>query len=663
MSRSLTLGNGNLLVCLDKHAQVRDLYFPYVGLENHVGGHYLHRVGVWVEGVLRWLDHPSWNIEISGDKDTFIGAVTAHNNELGITLDIADLVYNEKNIFLRRVTVHNERSSSREIKIFFSQEFEIYESHRGDTAYYDPISSSIIHYNGRRVFLVNGMYESGGFDDYTTGIFQIEGKEGSHKDAEDGILSKNPIEHGLTDSVIGFSLSVSGNDDAALYYWITVSETIQDARDLNNYVILKTPDHLLETTGDFWHAWTNQNSFSFHGLTPDTISLFKQSLYIVRVHTDNHGAIIASCDSDMLQNGRDTYSYMWPRDASYAALSLDMVGDTNVSRRFYEFCNDVITNHGYFMHKYRPDRSLGSSWHPWVRNGKTQLPIQEDETALVIHSLWEHYQASKDLEFIEEVYNSLIKKASLFMIDYRDQKTGLPKPSYDLWEEKYGTSTFTACTVYGALISAARFADLLGKQRGEKRYREAAEEIRTAILTHLYDPTTGNFHKMLNIDERGEFVYDHTIDMSSAYGLFAFGVLEPDDERLERFMENVSATLSVHTPIGGIIRYENDGYFKTSRDAESNPWIITTLWLAQYYIAKAKNETDLEKAKEIINWTQDRAGGAGALSEQFNPYTGEILSASPLTWSHAEFVITIMRYMDKIEMLGVSKKYNLVEQI
>ena len=39
------------------------------------------------------------------------------------------------------------------------------------------------------------------------------------------------------------------------------------------------------------------------------------------------------------------------------------------------------------MHKYRPDKSLGSSWHPWVRNGKPELPIQEDETALVIYAL------------------------------------------------------------------------------------------------------------------------------------------------------------------------------------------------------------------------------------------------------------------------------------
>ena len=102
-----------------------------------------------------------------------------------------------------------------------------------------------------------------------------------------------------------------------------------------------------------------------------------------------------------------------------------------------------------------------SSWHPWVRDGKVQLPIQEDETALVIISLWEYYELSKDLEFIEEVYTTLIKKAADFMSTYRDEVTGLPKPSYDLWEEKYGISTFTASAVYGALMAAGKCFDLM----------------------------------------------------------------------------------------------------------------------------------------------------------------------------------------------------------
>ena len=39
MPRDVPVGNGSLLVCFDQHYQIRELYWPYVGLENHVAGY------------------------------------------------------------------------------------------------------------------------------------------------------------------------------------------------------------------------------------------------------------------------------------------------------------------------------------------------------------------------------------------------------------------------------------------------------------------------------------------------------------------------------------------------------------------------------------------------------------------------------------------------
>ena len=39
----------------------------------------------------------------------------------------------------------------------------------------------------------------------------------------------------------------------------------------------------------------------------------------------------------MLQGGKDTYSYMWPRDASFSAMALDRAGDTNVAKDILNF--------------------------------------------------------------------------------------------------------------------------------------------------------------------------------------------------------------------------------------------------------------------------------------------------------------------------------------
>jgi glucoamylase len=659
MPKSLVLGNGNLLICFDKYAQVSDFFFPYVGLENHTGGHYEHRVGVWVDGQLNWLGNPNWRISVTSEQNALVGQTHAINKTLNVELDFSDVIYNEKDILLRKVKVVNRGASRREIKIYFNHEFEIYESHRGDTAYYDPINNGIIHYNGRRVFFISGRADGRPFNDYSTGVFKIEGKEGTYKDAEDGMLSKNPIEHGPSDSVIGFYLTLNSNEEKVFYYWVAVAESIKDAISLNNYILLKSPEHLLRTSSDYWSAWVNRYNFSFYGLDEKAIELFKKSLFIIRAHTDNRGAILASGDYSMLNYGRDTYSYMWPRDASYSAMALDAAGDQNVSKRYFEFCNKVISDGGYFMHKYRPDQSLGSSWHPWVRNGKTELPIQEDETAIVIYALWKHYEISKDLEFIEDLYNPLIKKSADFMVQYRDPYLKLPKPSYDLWEEKFGTTTYTACTVFGALQAAARFSAVLGKHENEKAYRDAAEEIRQAILRYLYDPAEGIFYKMIN-PENVALQTDKTIDMSSAYGLFAFDVLPPDDERLVKFIKRIEERLSCRTFVGGIARYENDRYYRVANTIPGNPWIITSLWLAQYYIAKAKDASEFEAVKKWIDWAAEYALPSGILPEQLDTYTGEQISAAPLTWSQAEYVLTIIKYLDKLEAMGICIKCNPV---
>lgn len=649
MARSVVLGNGNALVGLDARGQVRDFYFPFVGLENHVGGEsgIYHRIGVWADGKFAWFDDESWQITTRYGGDTFHNLLSARNEKLGVELEFDDVVYNEKNILVRKVSARS-LSKPCSAKLFFHQAFQIYESHRGDTAYFDPRNSSVIHYKGRRAFLVNAFHHDQPFDDYSVGVFESEGMEGTFRDAEDGKLSKNPIEHGQVDSVIGLSMDLEADKWDVVYYWLAAGKSIEEVFELNSYVLEKTPEHLLRTTKDFWKAWVGKDS-PISGLLDESLAnLFRSSLFVIRAHADNNGAIIASTDYDMLQYGHDTYSYMWPRDASMAALALDKIGDTHIVERFFDFCNDVITADGYFMHKYRPDKSLGSSWHPWLRDGRLELPIQEDETALTIAVLWEHYRASKDLEFVENVYNSLIKKAADFMSSYINPQTGLPHPSYDLWEEKYGTSTFTASAVYGALTAAGNFANLLGKTQDEERCRKTAERIKEGIVSSLYDEKTGLFHKMINVTD-GHKVVDKTVDTSSVYGIFAFGVLGIDDPRLERAVNETEKILSIKTEVGGLARYEGDRYYNPEEDGRipGNPWFITHLWMAKYHISRAKNKEELDKARERLEWVVKHASPSGILSEQIDPWSGELISATPLTWSHAEFILATLLYLEK----------------
>lgn len=660
MPKFLSLGNGNMLVLYDQYGQIKDLYFPYISRENQLGRGSVHRIGVYVDDQIFWLEHSSWDIHIDYQNESLASQVVARNEKIKVELVFEDVVYNERNIFLRRVHVKNLDTKKRTIKLFFNQQFEFFGTNWGNTGYYDPELGCIIHHKGRRVVIVNGRNGKKGFDQYSIGTYDKYSPNGTWRDAEDGELSHNPVEHGSVDSVIGFTLSVSGGKSASVEYWMAISKSLSDVRSMNDYVLSRGVHYLQKTTKDFWNAWVNKYDFTYQGLNDEVVRLFKHSLLAIRTHVDNNGAIIASCDAEMLQYGKDTYSYMWPRDGAFVSMALDQAGYFELSRKFFEFCNDVIEPDGYLRHKYEADRSLGSSWHPWVKDGKIRLAIQEDETAIVLFSLWEHYKVHRDLEFVEGIYNSLIKRAAEFLIEYRDKKTNLPLASYDLWEEVYGITPFTCSTVYGGLQAASRFADLLGKKDYAKKYQKAAEEVGNAMMKHLYNKKKKTFYRYIRNDGR-KLIKDETVDASAPFAAFYFGVLKPDDPILKESYKAVMKHLWCKTDIGGIARYQGDKYYSVSDEMPGNPWFITYLWYAQYRIASAQEPKDLEDVVKIFEWTAKHATSAGLLSEQINPYTGEGLSVTPLTWSHAQYVLAVIEYLQRLEDFGVCVACNPVK--
>ncbi|WP_227764970.1 glycoside hydrolase family 15 protein [Zhaonella formicivorans] len=659
MPREIVLGNGHMLVNFDAGLNMRDLYFPYIGWENHIGGN-RNSTGVWVEGKFSWIDEKSWLRHIGYLDETLVSSCSAFNEGMGVKLTINDAVHFRHDLFLKKVRVTNLGNSAREIRIFFTHDFCIDGTEVGDTAAYDPALKAIYHYKRNRYFLTNGQVGEDGIYQYAVGTKRFGGAEGTWRDAEDGRLEGNPIAQGSVDSTISFRLYLEPEASQDLYYWIAVGRSYNEVREGNNYVLKNTPAKLLRKITDYWRTWVNKTEREFADLPQRVVDLYKKSLLIVRTQVDSGGAIIAANDSDILKWARDHYSYMWPRDGALVAHALDKAGYPEVTTSFYRFCRKVLTEEGYLLHKYNPDGSLGSSWHPWYNQGKAQLPIQEDETALVLISLWHYYVWYKDFEFIDTLYKPLIRKAAEFMVDYREPATGLPKESYDLWEERRGVFTFTASAVYGGLMAAANFAKLFGDFYLSDKYEQAAEEMRGAILKHLYSPELGRFLRGVYVSPDGTLKPDLTLE-SSLFGVFAFGVLPADDPRVVQTMRAIQDGLWVKTEIGGIARYTNDYYFQKSHDVETvpgNPWFICTLWLAQWYIAIAKSEKELNVAKTILDWVADHSLESGVLPEQLHPYTGEPLSVAPLTWSHSTLILAVLDYLDKYREIN---KYSFPE--
>lgn len=640
VTRPIVLSNGELHVGLNDRGQVHDFYYPYVGLENHSAGKTMqHRIGVWVEGEISWFDNQEWQLSFRYPHSALIGHTTARNERLGILLEFDDAVDADLSAFMRNIHIVNLRSESRDIRLFLHQAFAIGDSRSNtDTAQYLPDTKAILHYRGRRAFIVSGEVDGQSFDQHTIGLFGLEGRDGTYRDADDGELNICNVEHGRVDSTIRFKLALEGHSSLRLQYWIAAGTSSREALFIHKRIREDGVQARLRKTANWWYKWLQPAIVASEKVDKEQRDSLLKSLMIIKSHIDKRGAVIASTDTTMLNYERDAYAYCWPRDGAYVLWPLIRLGFKDEPRRFFEFCRRALHPSGYLMHKFQADGALGSSWHPYVqRGGIVAPPIQEDETAIVLFVFAQYCHMHKDARFLNEYYDSFVVPMANFMAGYIDKRTGLPKPSYDLWEEVFMTTTYTTSVVYAALLSAADIAEKMNDSDNAVGWRSVADDIYRAAHKILYNEKRQAFYKGV-IHDGKERVFDETIDMSSIFGAFMFGLFPIESEQLQSAFKTALATFGASDEHPGLPRYENDNYRRVDNEHLGNWWSITTLWMAQYYIEK----NGIDKARRVIEWVVEHAMSSGVFSEQLDPRNGSMISVAPLIWTHAEYVGTLL---------------------
>ena len=644
MGRPVMLSNGSMVVGLNEHGLVHDFYYPYVGQENLTTARSVHhKIGIWVDGEFSWLDDGQWEISVNFEDEALISTISAKNHKLNLTLDFQDFIDYKFTAFCRKVNITNHAPDRRDVRLFFHQVFQISSDGRADTALFVPRGSYIFDYKGYCSLLIYCQDESSQpFDQFAVGNYAIEGKAGTYMDADDGELSGNLVEHGGVDSVIRNRLSIGGGQSQILRYWVVAADSQNTAEKMHELLLSGFEDRLTETR-KYWNEWLSKAKSTVTKLDENYQAIFSKSLMVVKAHIDNHGGIIASCDSSIYNYGRDYYTYVWPRDGALTVLPLIDLGYTEEPKKFFEFCADTMHPDGYMMHKYQPDRAIGSTWHPLMHKNHPELAIQEDETAAVIFALGHYLDISEDVDFIDDLYARLIRPAGDFMAGFIDEQTSLPHASYDLWEERFGTHTYTVFLTYAALEQAVKIASRFKHTDDAERWSQASLKIKSGLAL-LYEPETGIYRRSLNIKPGGDLEFDNTVDSSTHYALLMFGDGLIDEKQLDANYKHLADRLADTSPSGGVIRYENDSYFLTDQKYLGNPWFICTFWLAEYKMRSG----NIESGKKLIDWALERSLPSGIMSEQVAPDNSRQIGVSPLVWSHAELVSSLMNLAKRI---------------
>ena len=151
--------------------------------------------------------------------------------------------------------------------------------------------------------------------------------------------------------------------------------------------------------------------------------------------------------------------------------------------------------------------------------------------------------------------------------------------------------------------------------------RKYLVKIKKYILENFYDEEKKCF-------VRGK--EDKTVDIS-VMGLIApFKIFSPKEKKILNTVEKINLTLRTYT--GGYLRFEKDSYM-----GGYNPWVVSTLWMALYYI---QNE-EWKKARECFKFVVDTMAEHGFLGEQVDNNTKTASWVIGLGWSHAMFIVVL----------------------
>ena len=445
------------------------------------------------------------------------------------------------------------------------------------------------------------------------------------------------------------------------------------------------------------------------------------SALMLKVQEDrtHAGALIASLsnpwgDTVDATNPSTGYKAVWPRDFYQVAMALLALGDTETPLAAFRYLPQVQVDAetpgntgatGWFLQKTHVDGEI-----EWVG-------VQLDQTAMPIMLGWKLWKAGlvSDAE-MTRMYGQMIKPAADFLVDggtvgllWNDRTIAPPWTQQERWEEQEGYSPSTTAAVIAGLTVAADIARAAGDDSSARKYQAAADDYESKVEARMFTTSgpwgDGDYFIRITRNEdpndhapigenNGQPAHaeDRIID-GGFLELVRYGVRAPDAPSIVASLpeyddQTREDRFRVRYDVNGVPafrRYGNDGYGEQTDTGENygvggemHPGQRGRLWpfftgeRGHYELAArlAAGETDLTPIRDVyVRGMESFANGGLLLPEQAWDGVGHPTahdyelgqgtnSATPLAWTHAEYVKLLRSLADR----AVWDRYAPVEE-
>ena len=531
-----------------------------------------------------------------------------------------DFVCSDKNVLIKRYKMKNKNNIDLQINFL--------------------IHSGLITNENNQVsgyFKNNTLFQY--MHDYTFAIYSNKTINNSQinnnaTNIEEGIIGDKDYIGMSNDSSISFDLGVlKPNEEIEFCIYVNINHGAEIKTTEAKIEEIKKIDYKkeLDKTKRYWEKYVKDH---------DTIKLpnsntkymekiekrYKRTILLYPLLT-NHltGGISAAIEIDEERTKCGRYSYCWPRDGIFITNALDILGMEKETEKFYKtFCKTTQSKNGMWEQRFYTDGTLAPCWG-----------YQIDETASVVYGVYNHYEHTNNLKFLKDTLK-MCENATKYLKKYtQDLLEGKEEEykSYDLWEENEGIHTYSLAAIFSSFEVMIKIYEKVKPEFKENRLKiekiekeliilkEYLVKIKDYILKNLYDNNKKSFIRNK----------DGKIDISLLGLVTPFKVFAPKEKKILNTIEKMD--LSIRTYTGGYLRYEGDNY------VGGNPWIISSLWMANYYI-EAGNK---KKARECFEFVVKTATEHGFLAEQIDNSTMQAKWVIGLGWSHAMFIDVLQK--------------------
>lgn len=348
-------------------------------------------------------------------------------------------------------------------------------------------------------------------------------------------------------------------------------------------------------------------------------NLINKSIEIIISNQHESGSYVASPNFS-------TYNYCWLKDGCFTAYSMDLWDEKDSADKFFDWTDRVISRQDsklkkILIMKNRGDILLNEDYLPtrYMLDGNEcndEWPnFQLDGYGVWLWALSEHIKFTENIHLIEK-YKKSIKIVIDYLIEFWNY------PCFDCWQENgEDVHTSTLASIYGGLKAINEYVK-------DENVEETSNKIKKYVLDNCTE--NGRLKKSKDLVD---------IDGNLIWAVSPFKLLEVNDSIIKKTIKEIEKNL-VYS--GGVHRYIQDIYYG------GGEWIVLSAWLGLYYC----EIKELNKAKEILKWIEDKANKDGELPEQslehvndkryinqWKSLWGEV--ACPLLWAHAMYLILL----------------------